>query len=87
MTLLGQLTSDRYVETIKKFGVNLPTEVNVLGQKYRIVYSSEEYDPDLKDLSGLCDFGLKTIKIEQDIYLDCRENIKRFAATVFHLYP
>lgn len=78
------LNSDEYVREMRKLGVNLPVSVNILGTEYTFIYTSAEYDSELKDLSGLCDFALKIIKIEQAIYFnDCRDNPERFAVIIY----
>lgn len=78
------LSSDEYVREMRKLGINLPVSVNVMGTEYKIIYTTAEHDIELRDLSGLCDFALKTIKIEQAIYYDaCYSDPKRFAPIIF----
>lgn len=78
------MTSDEYIKTMHKLGVNLPRSVVIMGTEYTFLYTTAECDPELEGLIGLCDSILKVIKIEQAVFQDNhKDNTDRFALAIF----
>ena len=45
--------------------MNKIKQVNILGTKYKILFSSEREDVKLKDISGYCDYSIKLIVVKK----------------------
>jgi len=47
--------------------------VNVLGEKYTIIMSTEEKHPELKGFDGFCSSNEKKIWVDKEVYKKCEE--------------